>query len=110
MRVQELRIGNLFIESISNQIIEVIGLEKEKIKFTGIFVGKWQSKPIPLTKEWLIKFGWEYNPISNEYHGNGMILHNHSSYISWGVIKLYYVHKLQNLYFELKDEELIYKL
>ncbi len=55
---RELRLGNLFEEIHSKEIIEVIELTNEKVVFSGDFKGKWQARPIPLSEEWLLKFGF----------------------------------------------------
>ena len=77
-------------------------------------------KPIPLTEEWLIKFGFDL--INNEYHQS----RNHELKLYWTVNKnkmipefnekrfvtgydFKYVHQLQNLYFILTGEELTIK-
>ena len=82
--------------------------------------------PIPLTEDWLVKFGFngEINEISHcgnfylnydaEYGRHGMALwyqrgawcFNHTN--TFTVLK--YVHQLQNLYFALTGEELTIKL
>ena len=122
MKASELRLGNLFIEEHSDKIIEVIGLEKIKITFSGLFLDKWQAKPIPLTEEWLLKFGFEkenslYVIDKDKYHTFSILVGG----ISFPFIKsndkairenfsfygIKYVHQLQNLYFALTGEELI---
>jgi len=120
----ELRLGNLFIEENSNKIIEVIGLEKDRVVFSGMFLDKWQAKPIPLTEEWLVKFGFRKNqnsekyflPIPNikcEIHAErfrGVIvleIHNHVMPIIPETESS--VHGLQNLYFALTGKEINYK-
>jgi hypothetical protein len=65
-------------------------------------------RPIPLTEEWLLKFGFE---ITNNFqtkdrfqtHKQDGIIWFEYGYIS---IELKYVHQLQNLYFALTGEEL----
>jgi hypothetical protein len=116
MKASELRIGNLFIEEHSDKIIEVIGLKKNRITFTGNFYGKWQAKPILLTEEWLLKFGFE------KMENNWKCLDLHFATISWERLAgltlsfekestylphIKYVHQLQNLHFALTGEELI---
>ena len=75
-------------------------------------------EPIPLTEEWLIKFGFELNYKSNFSIKYGHIENNMFSYKfnipedkSWleyhgGAIECKHVHQLQNLYFYLTGEEL----
>ncbi len=116
MKAGELRLGNLFIEEYTNSIIQVIQLETDKIFFSLKFVSQWQAKPIPLTEEWLVKFGFKRFPwglvkenllfrddIRNPCKelwlevGNGYRVH------------IKYLHQLQNLYFALTGEELTIK-
>lgn len=102
MKAQELRIGNLTEQGQVKTIYE-----------RGIHVGFGRCfefndlKPIPLTEEWLLKFGYD------------LITENHyaiSGHLIWicndlficdknGII-LKHVHQLQNLYFALNREEL----
>ena len=122
MKGSELRIGNLFIEEYSSKIIEVIGLEKIKITFSGLFLDKWQAKPIALTEEWSLKFGFikesDYFFIKINPFGTCIYLdieeniyqigcENGSWYSHNAGIK--HVHQLQNLYFALSNEELTFK-
>tara|TARA_R110002096_G_scaffold306489_1_gene501147 strand:- start:1488 stop:1856 length:369 start_codon:yes stop_codon:yes gene_type:complete len=114
MKAKELRIGNLFNEKYSNKTIEVIGLAEDRIDFSGCYLAKWQAEPIPLTEEWLLKFGF-YKP----FIGGGLALRiNESSIIRVfdnGDIEIgneinfnaKHVHKLQNVYFELTNKELL---
>lgn len=62
---------------------------------------------IPLTEEWLIKFGFErWNDVYNFYHKlNGVEIENGNIYVGHGN-EIKYVHQLQNLYFALTGEEL----
>jgi len=71
-----------------------------------------ECEPIPLTEEWLLKFGFEihedgYITCSNGYQ---WILHldNEFEFEALKIIVLY-VHQLQNLYFALTNEELTFK-
>jgi hypothetical protein len=76
-----------------------------------------KSKPIPLTEEWLIKFGFKRNDWTNEgkpiYYGwvfNGVMLeYNNRELLLDGyqdTLNIKHVHQLQNLYFALVGEEL----
>lgn len=73
-------------------------------------------KPIPLTEEWLLKFGFETSnridlgelkPCYVIFSLALMIRHN-SFFIDWigGNTELKYVHQLQNIYFALTGSEL----
>lgn len=133
MKAQDLRIGNwIYIgekqtQIVANDITAISGEDKcVSIK------PDWERmfKPIPLTEEWLIKFGfvkdedmfcWNHphdeqgcivsdcrhqslSVISNKdsvCFGEGFYVETYYSYI-----KLEYVHQLQNLYHSLTGEEL----
>ena len=115
MKITELRIGNLFIEENSKEIIEVIGLEKNRVVFSGIFLYKWQAIPIPLTEEWLVKFGFEekgsfYRIKGSRFveiisHCEGLDVCSQSILLS----HIKHVHQLQNLYYALTNEHLTIK-
>jgi len=128
MKANELRIGNKI--NYEGFVATVIGLttddsvrvrynksELQIIECTAIF--GWERNVvggIPLTEEWLLKFGFTYR--------HGGYLHNHKTnyftltgdlpddldyYGGSGGIgaNIKYVHQLQNLYFCITGEELI---
>lgn len=112
MKPNELRIGNYFIDWDNK--ISVL----DKSMFYSIGCGDTsydEFKPIPLTEEWLLKFGFEktqyywlkkYIILNLDFefcttNGEGDL-----TYIGNGV-SYKYVHQLQNLYFALTGEELI---
>lgn len=81
-------------------------------------------KPIPLTEEWLLKFGFVYNGWNYDFerftfHAQGKNskgeFYNTEFYIKRGKtkclisFKIEFVHQLQNLYFSLIGEELTLK-
>lgn len=68
MESKELRIGNLYMERCTKTVIEVIEITKEAVYFSGEFRGNWQAEPIPLTEEWLLKFGFECVHKANEHY------------------------------------------
>jgi hypothetical protein len=114
----ELRIGNLLdvdgkfwaVGDIVTNPFELFFIENNDYNHSL------NAKPIPLTEEWLLKFGFKYNEDSqeNEVYKNGIILlllrRNPIRFTLLTTvfsIKLQYVHQLQNLYFALTGEELI---
>jgi len=113
MKANELRLGNFFIEENSKEIIEVIGLEKNRVVFSGMFLEKWQAKPIELTEEWLLSFGLISNPYQDIYYLDDFVLDIDKTKkfleIYYKNTKLEFVHRLQNLYFEIKNKELTTK-
>ena len=115
MKAQELKIGNwvnyldLPIQVDGIDDVDVFNSQTGEIPLHCIF-------PIPLTEEWLLKFGFEGSPSdykkeklsitlkgSDVYHIKGRVYFN-----SWAIIEeqLKYVHQLQNLFFALTGEEL----
>jgi hypothetical protein len=119
MKANELRIGNLFI--LPNGDIGKISYHE--IRLMVVAIEKPDYQPIPLTEEWLLKFGFERH---HSDYGNGVIyikdVPNNNEF-KWGVYpfelgsgfiinkskNLKYVHQLQNLYFALTSEELTIK-
>lgn len=122
MKPSEIRIGNLAMSQDGN-VLSCMGITAHNHEHRGVFwygdeLGFYESiedmKPIPLTEEWLVKFGFENGEllvfegyvlfkkfpdiITLEIDGNRMPLHGFK-----------YVHQLQNLYFALTGEELTIK-
>jgi hypothetical protein len=111
MKATELRIGNYYLAfGVDLKQVETLTKDKILIDFT----------PIPLTEEWLFKFGFE------DDRDNLMILRKGvfefsfdkvdkdgiSLYEKWDGNFLYnveYVHEFQNLHFVLTGEELVVK-
>ena len=123
--IKELRIGNLV--SYDGRVFEIDTIAKEfptlnTIEF-GIGVVDWMNiNPIPLTEEWLIKFGFEKDDVFDEFF-TYLPIHDlcmdklsfrvDEGFICYESIKyrtllkhIQYVHSLQNLYFALTNQEL----
>ena len=112
MKAEELRIGNWI--RYAGQEIE---LTRQKFKLSVFTLGLDElHEPIPLTKEWLIRFGFEYNYSFDLYSKSGFdiqLLENgiefyigeYGSYFTW----IECIHQLQNLYFALTGQELTIK-
>jgi hypothetical protein len=108
MKANELRIGNYVNDSIG---LITIGLNGN-IKFADAY------HPIPLTEEWLLKFGfnevfmvdgvWGYGIDGFIYVNSGQIRFNGKA-ILLNENQLQHVNQLQNLYFALTGEELTIK-
>lgn len=127
MKYTELRIGNYYNGDVGK------GIRPRKTSIEDLIELKLYPKddyykPIPLTEEWLLKFGFEENREwvfnkgeKNEWHtildgwttdkgGEGFSLEYSENelcfelYFHYMVIK--YVHQLQNLYFALTGKEL----
>lgn len=123
MKASELRIGNLIQlyrkpEDKEKTVFQVTAIDSTEttdyVALSDGFVVNVKSgiEPIPLTKEWLIKFGFD-DMI------NGVYIDNKYQVVIYKDILGYYfepyqgrktiieyVHQLQNLYFALTGEEL----
>jgi hypothetical protein len=119
MEANELRIGNLVCLHFTNQNLEIKSIEYWKdsdyiIIFDGNIIENLKKlKPITLTEDWLIKFGFEDR---NDYWKKKKVKMVWSSRIIKTGERLgirhekydhiQYVHQLQNLYFALTGNEL----
>jgi len=110
---KELRIGNLFLERFTKEVLIVEELTVDKITFSGDYSTEWQAEPIPLTEEWLVKFGYNNNQVYirdlkvTTTEDNEPIYYLADEYDNGvGCNDIEYVHQLQNLYFALTGEEL----
>jgi hypothetical protein len=122
MKSNELRIGNFVLKAeITEEISSIHSDNTIRLKKGESSKGCYHInliQPIPLTEEWLIKFGFK----KPAHSWNGKIFHlsEWDLYpLNWCVVmdkngavivkKLKYVHQLQNLYFALTGEELTIK-
>jgi hypothetical protein len=115
MKASELRIGNYY-DQFGN-IHQVNGTIISQLETAP--VGQLWCKPIPLTEEWLLKFGWGKGEFDSEYVDNVSLKQAILSYdvnakvlciiTNQDVIEIthiHYVHQLQNLIHALTGEEL----
>ena len=135
MKATELRIGNyLYYEATTHVVSGILGNRvyswwvkdgKAVIEYETKDVGGAQVEnpyidninryePIPLTEEWLLKFGFKsksygYGDSEWKQWNNGKITLNGFRETLSGV-DCEYIHQLQNLYFALTGEELEIKL
>ena len=110
MKAQDLRIGNWVLCEPNNASIE------RTIDYEDFRLAHFDSErfePIPLTKEWLVKFGFNFDVNSGLYKKSGFEVEVFNigvefylgEYGSWFLF-VEHVHQLQNLYFALTGEEL----
>jgi len=119
MKASELRIGNL----VNYKIVDKLDERKKwfepcEIDAVDLQVIDSDYQPIPLTEEWLLKFGFKYSlrlddfmfkdkndifEIQSYKKGFLNLVLWHDNEI---LQELKYVHQLQNLYFALTNEEL----
>lgn len=124
MEMNDLRIGNIVLCSGNPEV--VTGVLQYGVYFAFGYCpnvkdkdGKPLIEPILLTEEWLIKFGFENGFKQFEWLNWGMYCEKGLAddwivSVGFGNVKhevkaLKHVHKLQNIYFEYSDEELIIK-
>ena len=109
MKASELRIGNLVL--IENEVHKLRIRDIYHIEHSSLKV-----EPVPLTEEWLVKFGFKKQPnlfydneveYAKQWENHEVVIgHNMELYngIFSRIIK--HVHELQNIYFALTGEEL----
>jgi hypothetical protein len=120
IKANELRIGNLII--LPNGDIGKISYHE--IRLMVVAIEKPDYQPIPLTEEWLLKFGGK--PLENGYwisvtnlkaelhfelfkNTDEIVTTIKSQFCDLILDRIKYVHQLQNLYFCLCGEELTIK-
>lgn len=132
MKTSELRLGNLVqyggvTAKVSHIEKSFFYCESELIYFTRD--GERGAKPIPLTEEWLLKFGFhlrdgfsntfKLNVEKHEYDCSEITYSEKEGLLRFSngqekgatlIPHIKYVHQLQNLYFALTGEELTLKL
>lgn len=110
MEANELRIGNLVFDKKNNRFKEITIIK-------GDFNYNLYYEPIQLTKKILLDSGFKETKPCGWYEKDGISLFSPAinppefefcNEISTKIIK--YVHQIQNLFFVLKDKELIIKL
>jgi len=123
MKATELRIGNWVCNDFTREDIEVYPMMIHRL---SKIEGEHHIKPIPLTEEWLIKFGLKLHDLSSrtnphlmdvvgKYRKNDLLEYvissDDDSHGGWSYYtkKIEHVHQLQNLYFALTGEELTIK-
>lgn len=127
MKAEELRIGNFVTTIVSDKSCKIDGITQQQAKdgyFQLIFIGdksfiKEHVLAIPLTEEWLVKFGFEKQktPYLNDGYLGYDFVHENDFEIAIFEdgfiyntaihrINIKYVHQLQNLFFALTEKEL----
>lgn len=127
MKKEELRIGNWVVDTTCGVVTvdlvgyNIIGINTNGSSSTQTSFGNIQ--PIPLTEEWLLRFGFEENQIEvklphSEWHTEGCLtvhadggcsLLNYTWEAEIELNPVQYIHQLQNLYFALTGQELTLK-
>ena len=105
MKANELRLGNLVIDGHDVEVVNYRMIEM-------LVKNQAEFDPIPLTEEWLLKFG--FMKIDGSFFKLSFLFYGLKIKDAIGFqfrkgefsIQLKYVHQLQNLYFALVGEEL----
>lgn len=128
MEAKELRMGNLLLTDY-DYLVEVEFIHRNRFDCrectTGNFVLNGKYKPILLTEQWLLKFGFErVTPTENGYDNdcayelknfgrialkNGFLITDQYYFLDGLDFNLKHVHELQNLYYALTKQELTIK-
>ena len=135
MDSKELRIGNFIRLKENGNIfdVQIVGTRCESIDVynNGIYTSYFKNidyylDSIPLTEEWLLKFGFErVMPTENFYDNdgyayelnywgrialkNGVLISDEYYFLDGLDFDIKYVHELQNLYYALTKKELTIK-
>ena len=114
MKASELRIGNWVWNDVQEIPVQVDVRIISQQTYRKPNQGLWE--PIPLTEEWLLKFGFaeKYKSASNRWNIKGFELHDceddhgdlKGDFMYKFQLHVKYVHQLQNLYFALIGQEL----
>ena len=122
MDARELRIGNYLMEGkvLSINLGSVVTYKPGDMYTT---LHPEEFSPIPLSEEWLFKFGFEkadfygnfkvkagdYYHSVKYYDGECVYSNDYSDADCYAVASIHYVHQLQNIYYSLTSEELTIK-
>lgn len=134
IKPEELRIGNLILFEQDGTVFTVKTTSKEGFDVYNRIESTWieadQFAGIPLTEEWLVKFGFELGDnetVNDIYHNNTFyfiriggseLAINPENGVAWVLrngcavnvtVLVLHVHQLQNLYFALTGQELTIK-
>ena len=131
MKANELRIGNLIKGLDNSTTYRVISVLEDRIVSKSLsynitntfYMDDSDIKPISLTEEWVVKFGFESNStVFENYQVETFVIQEAELTIGFSSIgnidvnfkevpikEPKYVHELQNLYFALTGEELTIK-
>jgi len=109
---RELRINNL-VEYLG-ETKKVLGFDDETVYLKNtvsvFYIELYEIYPIPLTEEWLLKFGFlKTNGYGFKMFGNWLQKEDDVYWynVNGNFVEIKHVHQLQNLYFALTKKELV---
>jgi hypothetical protein len=118
MKANELRIGNLVFADLYGEkpilVESICSINEDIFNSTTGEIPISSLKPIPLTEEWLLKFGFVNNFLTTKgilfeigHVGSDFVNNEITLRINQVLsLKIHHVHQLQNLYFALTNQEL----
>jgi hypothetical protein len=135
IKANELRFGN-FVSNVDGKTMPITTIEKDGVTLFRFYLNQTDKhpdktaiisdvisfdkiEPIPLTEEWLIKCGFEFNHWESKNREQKTVCFNRISIELWEDGRFYMVeidlfittiHQLQNLYFALTGTELTIKV
>lgn len=128
MKANDLRIGNYYMFADYDGIVyrQVKQIKYNEFGLLSDYDGVNFDicRPIPITEEWLLKFGFDYQSSDKNYvvkskqennnsikkiEGDWCYNNDYSDAGCYFVRELRYIHELQNLYYALNEEELTIK-
>ena len=127
MKAKDFRIGNLVYYHIEDPMDErkewdeISPIDYDDLRCFETYKDNSEYRPIPLTEEWLLKFGFEEDNytyikgVHQKIFSGIMKFEFNESLKNWefsigrynDLTRVEYVHQLQNLYYALTGEELI---
>lgn len=115
MKANELRTGNLLLfRGMEFEVKDITSKYVTHQSELGIYFYN-ELVPIPLTKEWLLKFGFIANRYNDEFELYPLMFDcEYTDHGEWNIsydghplsTEIQHVHQLQNLYFALTGKEL----
>ena len=120
MKANELRLGN-YVYDGEKELCKIWAVHKDRLTVeipndNTTFLGRYKieyAKPIPLTEEWLLKFGFILNNDDYYESRDGILCYVEDGKVNMILFEIGdweteidHVHQLQNLYFALTGEEL----
>tara|TARA_R110000772_G_C13310212_1_gene439988 strand:- start:29118 stop:29438 length:321 start_codon:yes stop_codon:yes gene_type:complete len=106
MEAKELRIGNYFSWEGKSTTMK-LGHFEDHLLYPN---DRRKYQPIPLTEEWLVKFGFKFRDETDCWHLNYLTINKNFVMMDIDMhVYFDYVHQLQNLYYALTNKELIIK-
>lgn len=123
MKANELRLGNYVMYNSMVMIVsEILSPKPRKDErynnkyVIELFDGEGlidatleEISPIPLTEEWLLKLGYNNNIFKHIFEIGEFYFTKDEDSFFYNSSEIKYVHKTQNLYYALKEEELTIK-